>query len=232
VFWLVGVFGLLYVSNGGVNAYREFLFTAQTIAQMLVIAIVPIFLVLAAPLLLASQTVRSRTDGSRGGREWIKEITDSRLITLAATPFAAAGILVVSLVVSYYPPLLGWGISDHIGHQWTIISSLFVGILLATSAIRPSASVAARLSAVGIVAATYTISGIVLLTSTGLLQPDGYGALAEPWGVNPVQDQQASGALVLSIGILHTIVLAAVIIRARHPFRSRNFASSAPDRSQ
>lgn len=229
VLWLLGVSGLLYVSNGGVNAYREFLFSAQTIAQMTLIAIVPIFLVLAAPLLLATQAVHSRTDGSRGGREWITAITDSRLVTFATTPFVAAGILVASLAAFYYPPLLGWSISDHIGHQWTIISFLFVGILLAASAIRPPSSVAARLSAVGVIAATYTISGIALLTSTGLLVPDGYGALAEPWGVNPVQDQQASGALVLSIGILHTIVLAALIVRDRHPVRARDLASCVPD---
>jgi putative copper resistance protein D len=229
VFWLVGVSGLLYVSNGGVNAYREFLFSAQTIAQMMLIAIVPIFLVLAAPLRLATQTVHSRTDGSRGGREWITVITDSRLLTLATTPFIAAGILVASLAAFYYPPLLGWSISDHIGHQWTIIFFLFVGILIAASAIRPPSSVAARLSAVGVVAATYTVIGIALLTSTGLLVPDGYGALAEPWGVNPAQDQQTSGALVLSIGILHTIVLATLIIRDRPPVRARDLASSVPE---
>ena len=227
VLWLLGVSGLLYASNGGVNAYREFLFSAQTIAQMTLIAIVPLSLVLAAPLLLATQTVHSRTDGSRGGREWITAITDSRLITFVTTPFIAASILMASLAAFYYPPLLGWSISDHIGHQWTIISSLVVGILLAASAIRPPASVAARLSAVGVVAATYGVTGIALLTSNGLLHPDGYGALAGPWGVNPAQDQQASGALVLSIGILHTIFLATLIIRARHPARARNLATSA-----
>ena len=214
--WLVGVAGLLYASNGGVNAYREFLFTAQTIAHMMLLAIVPLFLVLATPLRLATQTVHHRTDGSRGGGEWLTMITESRLAAFATTPVAAAGIFVASWAAFYYPPLLGWSISDPIGHQWMIVSALFVGIILAASAIRSPSSIAARLSAVVVVAAIYTIAGVVLLTSAGLLQPDGYGALAKPWGVDPVQDQQASGALVLSIGVLHAIALAVIATSSRH----------------
>lgn len=233
VFWLVGILALLYVSNGGVNAYREFLFSAQTIAQMMLIAIIPLLFVLAAPLGLASQTIRSRTDGSRGGREWIMVIAGSRLITFATAPFAAAGILLASLAAFYYPPLLGWGITDHIGHQWTIVYFLFVGTLVATSVIRlrslSPTSFSARLSAVAVVLATYTVLGIMLLTSTGLLQPDWYGVMAGPWGVDPLRDQQAGGAIVLSIGTLHSAVLAILIVRTRYPFRSRTPSSKAPE---
>jgi putative copper resistance protein D len=232
-FWLVGVLALLYVSNGGVNAYREFLFSAQTVAQMMLIAIIPLFLVLAAPLVLANQTIRSRTDGSRGGREWITVIAGSRLISLATTPFAAAGILLASLVAFYYPPLLGWGITDHIGHQWVIVYLLFVGTLVATSVIRsralPPTSFVVRLSAVAMVIATYTILGIVLSTSTGLLQADWYGALAGPWGVDSLQDQQGGGVIVLSIGILHSVVLAILIVRTRYPDRSPTPSSKEPE---
>jgi cytochrome c oxidase assembly factor CtaG len=160
-------------------------------------------------------------------------IAGSRLITLATTPFAAAGILLASLVAFYYPSLLGLSITDHIGHQWTIVYLLFVGMLVATSVIRPRAlpptSFAPQLSAVAMVLATYTVLGIVLFTSSRLLQPDWYGAMAGPWGVDPLHDQQAGGVIVLSIGILQSVVLAILIVRTRYPDRSRTRSSKAPE---
>lgn len=219
-FWLVGVLALLYVSNGGVNAYREFLFSAQTIAEMILIALIPLLLVLAAPLILASHAIRSREDGSRGGREWMTVIAGSRLISFATTPLAAAGILFASLLTFYYPPLHRWGISNYIGHQWTMVYFLFVGSLFATSVIRPrspaSEPLSVRLSVVTVVFAIYVGLGITLWMSTGLVQPDWYGALASPWGVDPLKDQQTGGTVVLGVGFLQSVVLAIITLRTRY----------------
>ncbi|MDQ6751893.1 MAG: bifunctional copper resistance protein CopD/cytochrome c oxidase assembly protein [Actinomycetota bacterium] len=224
VFWLAGVVGLLYVSNGGVNAYRGFLFSAQTIAQMALTTLIPLLLVVGAPLALAGRAIRSRGDGSRGGREWILVIARSRLIAVATTPFAAAGVLLASLLAFYYPPLLGWSITNQIGHQWMILQSLLAGSLFVASVIRApspsSRSFPVRMMAVVVVLVTYVVLGIVLATGAGLLQPEWYGAMAGPWGVDPLKDQQAGGAVVLAIGTLQSTALAIIVMRTRYRHRS------------
>src|SRR5690606_32798573 len=67
--WLVGLAGLFYVTCGGAAFYGKVLFSSHMIQHMVLVMIVPIPLVMGAPITLLMRAIPARRDGSRGVRE-------------------------------------------------------------------------------------------------------------------------------------------------------------------
>jgi putative copper resistance protein D len=59
--------------------------------------------------------------------------------------------------------------------------------------------------------AFHAFFGIALMTGSGLLLPDWFGAMGRTWGVSPLEDQQNGGAIAWAIGELPTIALAIIV---------------------
>jgi cytochrome c oxidase assembly factor CtaG/putative copper export protein len=216
VLWVVGILVLFYITNGGVNAYEKYLFSAHMIAHMVLGMMVPVFLVPAAPITLALRAIDKRDDGSRGGREWILLLVHSRLFKLFANPIIASLLFVASLWIFYYTPLFSWATTDHIGHEWMIFHFLIVGYLFVSTLIgvdpvpyRPPYPL--RLLILLGTMAFHAFFGLSLITGTGLLSASWYGAMG--WGpaIPALTDQQTAGGIAWSIGELPTIALAITV---------------------
>ena len=54
--------------------------------------------------------------------------------------------------------------------------------------------------------------GLSLMTGTGLLLPEWFGAMGREWGDTPIVDQQIGGAIAWGIGELPTLVLSGLVI--------------------
>ncbi len=65
--WLVGLALLFYVTNGGINVYEQYLFSAHMLAHMLLGMVIPLLLVPAAPITLALRAIQKR-DGRQSRR--------------------------------------------------------------------------------------------------------------------------------------------------------------------
>src|SRR6185437_5263313 len=115
---------LFYITSGGVNVYEKYLFSSHMLAHMVLTMMVPLFLVPGAPITLALRTIRKRSDGSRGAREWIMLTVHSRVAAVLTNPIVAAVLFAGSLWAFYYTPLFRWATTDHIGHEWMIIHFL------------------------------------------------------------------------------------------------------------
>jgi cytochrome c oxidase assembly factor CtaG/putative copper export protein len=214
VLWVSGMAVLFYITNGGVNAYEKYLFSSHMLAHMTLGMMVPVLLVPGAPITLALRTIRKRTDGSRGPREWIMLATHSRYFGFLSRPLVAAAIFVVSLWVFYYSPLFRWATTDHLGHQWMIIHFLLTGYLFVQSLIGvdPSphrAPYPIRLLVLLATMAFHAFFGLSLMTGTGLLLADWYGAMG--WGTDALADQQAGGGIAWSVGEIPTVALAIAV---------------------
>ncbi|TBN58649.1 copper transporter [Glaciihabitans arcticus] len=214
VSWVAGILVLFYVTNGGVNAYEKYLFSAHMLAHMVIGMVVPVLLVPGAPITLALRAIRKRTDGSRGGREWLLLITHSRYFAVIGNPVVAAVLFAGSLWVFYYSPLFRWATVDHVGHQWMIVHFLAVGYLFTQSLIgidpqpnRPSYPI--RLLVLLATMAFHAFFGLALMTGTGLLLADWYGAMG--WGTSALADQQAGGGIAWSVGEIPTVALAIAV---------------------
>ena len=214
VSWVAGILLLFYITNGGVNVYEKYLFSAHMLAHMTLGMMVPVLLVPGAPITLALRAVRKRDDGSRGVREWLMLIVHSRYFGVLANPVVAAVLFAGSLWVFYYSPLFRWATEEHVGHQWMIIHFLGTGYLFVQSLIgidpvpnRPSYPV--RLIVLFATMASHAFFGLGLTTGTGLLLADWYGAMG--WGTSALADQQAGGGIAWSVGEVPTLVLAIAV---------------------
>ncbi|HEX4058275.1 MAG TPA: cytochrome c oxidase assembly protein [Galbitalea sp.] len=216
ILWISGMAVLLYVTSGGVNVYEEYLFSAHMIEHMVLTMAVPVLLVPSAPITLALRAINKREDGSRGAREWILLAVHSRVFTFLSQPLVAALLFASSLWIFYYTPLFSWASTDHVGHEWMIFHFLIVGYLFVSSLIgvdpspaRPSYPL--RLLILLATMAFHAFFGLALITSTGLLSADWYGAMG--WGpsIPALEDQQTAGGIAWGIGEIPTLALAILV---------------------
>ncbi|WP_323742823.1 MULTISPECIES: cytochrome c oxidase assembly protein [unclassified Rathayibacter] len=214
VLWVAGMLLLAYITNGGVNAYEKYLFSAHMLAHMVLTMAVPLLLVPAAPVTLLARAARRRTDGSRGPREWVLLAVHSRFATAISHPIVAALLFVGSLWGFYYSPLFRWATTDHIGHEWMIVhflitGYLFVSVLIGVDPSPHRVPYPMRLLLLLGTMAFHAFFGLALMTGEGLLLADWYGAMG--WGTSALVDQQAAGGIAWSVGEIPTVALAIVV---------------------
>ena len=214
--WLTGLAIFAWTSNGSPMVYGETLFSMHMLGHMVLAMVIPLLLVLAAPITLALRTLHKRDDGSRGPREWIMWITHSRYMDLLTQPIVAAVIFAGSLWVFYYTDLFRWAVSDHIGHVWMTIHFLLSGylfalVLVGVDPIKKRPPHALRLLLLLATMAFHAFFGLAIMSNTGLMLADWYGAMGRTWGLTPLEDQQWGGGITWSIGEFPTVILAIVV---------------------
>jgi cytochrome c oxidase assembly factor CtaG/putative copper export protein len=214
VLWVAGLLLLAYITNGGVNVYESYLFSAHMAAHMVLTMAVPVLLVPGAPVTLAARAIRPRKDGSRGGREWILLAVHSKFAGVIANPIVAAVLFAGSLWVFYYSPLFRWTMLDHIGHEWMIVHFLITGYLFVQSLIGIDPvpyrlPYPFRLLLLLGTMAFHAFFGLAIMSATGLFLADWYGAMG--WGTDALADQQVGGGITWSIGEIPTLVLAVTV---------------------
>lgn len=214
VLWVAGMLLLAFVTNGGVNVYEQYLFSAHMLGHMVLTMGVPVLLVPGAPVTLAARAIRPRKDGSRGGREWILLAVHSRFAGVIANPIVAAVLFAGSLWVFYYSPLFRWTMLDHIGHEWMVAHFLITGYLFVQSLIGIDPvpyrlPYPFRLVLLLGTMAFHAFFGLAIMSGTGLLLADWYGAMG--WGTDALTDQQLGGGIAWSIGEIPTVALAITV---------------------
>lgn len=217
VLWLAGLAVLFYVTCGPINVYQKYLFSVHMLGHMTFGMVVPVLLVPAAPVTLALRALAKRSDGSRGPREWLLLAVHSRLAGLFARPVVAAVFFAGSLWLFYYTGLFRWAMEDHIGHTVMIVHFLIGGYLFTSTLIGVDpaphrASYPIRLIVLLATMAFHAFFGLSLMTSTGLLLADWYGAMGRTWGPTALEDQYIGGGIAWSIGEIPTVMLAIIVV--------------------
>jgi putative copper resistance protein D len=207
---------LFFVTNGSLNAYQEYLFSAHMIGHMMLAMGVPTFLVPGAPITLLSRAVEKRNDDSRGVREWALWAVHTKYAQFIANPIVAAILFASSLVVFYYTPLFAWSTHEHIGHEWMVVHFLITGYLFAQAliGIDPGPvrlSYPLRIMLLIGTLAFHAFFGLSLMSGDSLLLPDWYGAMGRTWGETPLEDQHTGGAIAWGIGELPTAALTIIV---------------------
>ncbi|NKX51631.1 cytochrome c oxidase assembly protein, partial [Arthrobacter deserti] len=127
--WLAGLAALTYVPSGAPAVYGMVLFSAHMVDHMALTMVVPLFLVLGAPVTLALKALAPRRDGSRGPRGWILWAVHSKFSAFVTHPLVAAANFAGSIIIFYYSPLFGFALREHVGHELMIVHFLITGYL-------------------------------------------------------------------------------------------------------
>ena len=215
--FVAGMALIVFVTSSGLAVYERYLFSVHMLGHMILSMGIPVLIVLAAPVTLAARAMHARKDGSRGPREWILAIVHSRFAGLVGHPLVASVVFAVSLLVFSSSPLFSWAVSDHIGHQWMVLHFLLSGYLFVNALIgidpapyRPPYAI--RLIILLATMAFHAFFGLSLITGTGLLLPEWFGAMGREWGQTPLADQQTGGGIAWSVGEIPTLLLALLVM--------------------
>ncbi|WP_311836159.1 cytochrome c oxidase assembly protein [Cellulomonas fimi] len=216
VSWVVGMLVLGWTTSGGPAAYGHVLFSAHMVQHMVLAMVVPIFLVVAAPVTLALRALPGRADDSRGPREWLLTLVNSRLARLLANPVVAAVNFAGSMVLFYYTDLFELSLRYYVGHLGMVAHFTLAGYLFANALIgvdpgphRPPHP--QRLLLLFATMAFHAFFGVALVSGDVLLVADWFGNTGRPWGQSAIGDQQTGGAIAWGIGELPTLALAVIV---------------------
>ncbi|MBT1035469.1 bifunctional copper resistance protein CopD/cytochrome c oxidase assembly protein [Canibacter sp. lx-45] len=236
--FVLGMLVLGFVANGFTNAYEAYLFSVHMMGHMLFTMLIPLLLVLAAPVTLLLRVVPKRKDGSWGAREWVLWLLSTPYARLLTNPVVAAALFAGSLWLFYYTPILRWAMESHLGHQWMIVHFLITGYLFSLSLVgvdpvshRPGYPV--RIIILLATMASHGFFGVTLMTGTSLLAADWFGAMGRTWGLAPLADQQSGGGIAWGIGELPTLLLVLIVAIqwARSDEREQKRSDRAAERS-
>lgn len=216
VLWVLGMLMLIWVTNGPLNAYGHYLFSVHMLLHMLLAMAIPLMLVPAAPVSLAARAIHRREDGSRGGREWILWVVHNPLARVLTHPIVAAGIFIGSLWLFYFSDLFRWALYDHLGHEWMVAHFLISGYLFVMSltGIDPipyRMPYPGRLVTLIVTMAMHAFFGIAIMSQSGLMVAEWFGAMGRDWGGTPMEDQYLAGGIAWSIGEIPTVITAIAV---------------------
>lgn len=216
VSWLLGMVLLFYVTSGGVRVYGQLQFSAHMIQHMLLVMVVPLPMVLGAPITMLMRATKARTDGSRGMREWVLWLVHTPYLRFFANPVVASINFAGSLIVFYYSGIMKYALETHLGHEIMILHFLGAGYLFGQALIGVDPGVKRfpyplRLITLLVTMAFHAFFGISIMSSDVLIEGDWFGNIGADWGYTAIADQQLGGGIAWGIGEIPTLFIAIMV---------------------
>src|SRR5690625_7538740 len=106
---------LIYVTSGGPRVYGEVQFSSHMIEHMLLVMLVPLPMVLGAPITMLMRASKARRDGSAGVREWVLWLVPTPFLRFFALPTVASANFAVSLIGFYYSAIMTYSLDTTYG---------------------------------------------------------------------------------------------------------------------
>ncbi len=233
VTWVIGWLLFVYATNGVLGIYGRVAFSWHMTLHMFEAMVVPIFLVLGAPVTLALRTLRPRHDGTLGPREMVLGLVHSRFMAVLGNPVFAAAFFFMSLVVFYWTGLFELALTTHTGHllmtaHFMVTGYLFAWVLVGVDPGPKRWSPALRLIVLFATIAFHAFFGVAMITGTTLLGGDFFETIDIPWVQDRLADQRFGGGVAWAIGELPALLLALIV--AMQWFRSDRAEAVRADR--
>ncbi|MGP3962680.1 cytochrome c oxidase assembly protein [Nonomuraea sp. 3N208] len=220
VSWFAGVALLVFATQSGLARYAQVMFDIHMVEHMTLSMIVPIFLVLGAPVTLALRALKpAARKGDRGPREWITTILHSRFTKVVTHPVVATSIFIASTYALYFTPLFESAMTEHLGHIWMTLHFLISGCLFfwVIVGVDPGPNrlpYVGRLLMLFVTMPFHAFFGIALMMTGTVIASGWYEQLGRTWGNTLLQTQQDGGAIAWGFGEIPTlIVLLAIAVQ-------------------
>ena len=233
VTWVLGWLLFVYATNGVLGIYGRVAFSWHMTLHMIEAMVVPILLVLGAPVTLALRTLRPRRDGTLGPREMVLGVVHSRFMAVLGNPVFAAAFFFMSLVVFYWTGLFELALTTHTGHllmtaHFMVTGYLFAWVLVGVDPGPKRWSPALRLVVLFATIAFHAFFGVAMITGTTVLGGDFFEVIDIPWVDDRLADQRLGGGVAWAIGELPALALALIV--AMQWFQSDRAESVRADR--
>ncbi|MGV9302815.1 MULTISPECIES: cytochrome c oxidase assembly protein [unclassified Nonomuraea] len=211
--WFVGVAILVLATQSGLARYAKVLFSVHMIEHMTLAMLVPIFLVLGAPVTLALRALKpAARRGDRGPREWLTVILHSRFVRVVSHPVVATSIFIASTYALYFTPLFAAAMEEHLGHitmtlHFLLSGSLFFWVIIGVDPAPHKLPHVGRLLTLFVTMPFHAFFGIALMMMGTVVAADWYEQLGRTWGLSALQDQENGGAIAWGFGEIPTLIV-------------------------
>ena len=237
--WLLGCLALLFVTSSGVGRYMPAMFSMHMVAHMGLSMLVPILLVLGAPVSLALRALPAAgRDDPPGMREWILAALHSRLSRLLTNPVVATVLFVAGFYGLYFSNLFDTTVSSHAGHMAMNLHFLISGYLFywVVIGVDPTPRPIPPLAKVAVVFASlplHAFFGVELMGTRTVLGAAYYHSLGLPWHTDLLGDQRLGGGIAWAAGELPLVIvmLALLVQWARSDERTARRLDRAAERN-
>ena len=211
--WLLGCLALLFVTSSGVGRYMPAMFSMHMVAHMGLSMLVPILLVLGAPVSLALRALPAAgRDDPPGMREWLLAALHSRLSRFLTNPVVATVLFVAGFYGLYLSNLFDTTVSSHAGHLAMNVHFLLSGYLFywVVIGVDPTPRPIPPLAKVGVVFASlplHAFFGVVLMGTRKVLGADYYRSLGFSWHTDLLGDQRLGGGIAWAAGEVPLVIV-------------------------
>ena len=217
--WLAGCAALLFVTSSGIGRYAPAVFSVHMGQHMVLNMLVPILLVLGAPVTLLLRAVPpSGRAEPPGPREWVLAAVHSPVARVLTHPLVALALFVGSFYVLYFSGLFDVALSSHWAHVAMNVHFLLVGMLFfwPIVGIDPSPRQLPPMGRLGLLFVAiplHAFFGVTVMSTNEVIGASFYNQLGLPW-IDRLADQTTGGGLAWASGeVPMLLVLVALLVQ-------------------
>jgi putative copper resistance protein D len=226
--WLAGCAVLLIATSSGIGRFGPAMFSVHMGEHMLLAMLVPILLVLGAPVTLALRALRPAGRAAPPGpREWLLAGVHSPVARWLTHPLVTLPLFVGSYYALYFSELFPAALPEHGAHLLMNAHFVLTGLLFFWPIIGIDPSPrrlppVARLAVVLVSVPFHAFFGVAMMSSSTVIGGEFYRALALPWVPDALADQRLGGGLAWASGELPLLLVVVVLLIqwSRHDERS------------
>jgi cytochrome c oxidase assembly factor CtaG/putative copper export protein len=218
VAWCAGWAVFAWATVGGLGLYSHVLFSAHMGAHMTVSMLVPILLVLGAPVTLALRALPGpRVKGEQGPRQLLLGALHSAPVRVLTNPLVAFAVFVGSIYLFYFSGLFPLLMGNHLGHTLMLVHFLLAGMLFfyVLTGVDPSPRPLHPLAAVAVLflaTALHAFFSMALMSTRSVLAPEYFAGLQRPYLEDLLADQHLGGGLSWGLGEVPIVVVLGVVL--------------------
>jgi putative copper resistance protein D len=220
VAWLCGCAVLLFATSSGVGRYMPAMFSMHMAAHMLLSMLVPVLLVLGAPVTLALRALPAAGRGDPPGpREWLLAALHSRVSRFLTHPVVATVIFVAGFYGLYFGGIFDAAAGSHAAHVAMNVHFLLSGYLFywVVIGVDPTPRPIPPLGKLAMVFASlplHAFFGVVLMSTQEVLAGSFYESLKLYWHTDLIGDQRLGGGIAWAAGeVPLVLVMMALLIQ-------------------
>jgi putative copper resistance protein D len=220
--WMCGCAALLFTTSSGLGRYMPAMFSMHMVAHMMLSMLVPILLVLGAPVTLALRALPAAGRGEPPGlREWLLAALHSRVSRFLTNPIVATLVFVGGFYGLYLGGVFDAAVSNHAAHVLMNVHFLLSGYLFywVVIGIDPTPRQIPQLGKVAMVFASlplHAFFGVVLMGMDTVLGETFYRSLRLSWHTDLLGDQHLGGGIAWAAGeVPLVVVMIALLIQWR-----------------
>ena len=211
--WLLGCAVLLFTTSSGLGRYMPAMFSMHMTAHMLLSMLIPVLLVLGAPVTLALRALPAAGKGNPPGpREWLLDALHSKWSRFFTHPVVATIVFVAGFYGLYFGGIFDAAASSHGAHVLMNLHFLISGYLFywVVIGVDPTPRPLPPVAKIGMVFASlplHAFFGVVMMGMQQVLAEGFYRSLKLSWHTNLLGDQHLGGGIAWAAGEVPLVVV-------------------------